>query len=195
MVQIEQEQVDFMEPTKIIVKLSEQLEKVNKLHKQVSVELPELLLQTYSQAADKANTGAKNQNRDLKRDGVLTLYLDDADNDEQSTDEEVKEEEVYVPQCDSDRIAQLLERSQQAIQRCQLTIQNVEQTQEHISSVTQGCHDTLERSEELSKAADNLQSKVFTNLVSATKELEKTTKAQKAAAKQNARKWKWPRLK
>merc|ERR1739844_476894 len=189
-VQIEQEQVDFSEPTKIIVKLSEQLEKVNKLHKQVSVELPELLLQTYSQVTERPTTAAKNQNRDLKKDGVLTLYLDEADNDEQSTDEEVKEEEeVYVPQCDSDRIAQLLERSQQAIQRCQLTIQNVEQTQEHISSVAQGCHDTLEKSEELSLAADNLQSKVFTNLISATKELEKTTKAQKAAAKQNARRW------
>ena len=112
MVQIEQEQVDsFMEPTKIIVKLSEQLEKVNKLHKQVSIELPELLLQTYSHATERPTTAAKNQNRDLKKDGVLTLYLDEADNDEQSTDEEVKEEEVYVPQCDSDRIAQLLERS------------------------------------------------------------------------------------
>ena len=192
MVQIEQEQVDsFMEPTKIIVKLSEQLEKVNKLHKQVSVELPELLLQTYSQAAERPTTAAKNQNRDLKKDGVLTLYLDEADNDEQSTDEEVKEEEVYVPQCDSDRIAQLLERSQQAIQRCQLTIQNVEQTQEHINTVTQGCQQTLERSQELQQAADNISSKVFSNLISATKELEKTTKAQKAAAlaKKNQKKW------
>ena len=112
MVQIEQEQVDsFSEPTKIIVKLSEQLEKVNKLHKQVSVELPELLLQTYSQATERPTTSVKNTNRDLKKDGVLTLYLDEADNDEQSTDEEVKEEEVYVPQCDSDRVAQLLKRS------------------------------------------------------------------------------------
>ena len=112
MVQIEQEQVDsFSEPTKIIVKLSEQLEKVNKLHKQVSVELPELLLQTYSQATERPTTSVKNTNRDLKKDGVLTLYLDEVDNDEQSTDEEVKEEEVYVPQCDSDRVAQLLERS------------------------------------------------------------------------------------
>ena len=192
MVQIEQEQADsFMQPTKIIVKLSEQLEKVNKLHKQVSVELPELLLQTYSQATERPTTAAKNQNRDLKKDGVLTLYLDEADNDEQSTDEEVKEEEVYVPQCDSDRIAQLLERSQQAIQRCQLTIQNVEQTQEHINTVTQGCQQTLERSQELQQAADNISSKVFSNLISATKELEKTTKAQKAAAlaKKNQKKW------
>merc|ERR1739844_427990 len=104
-----------------------------------------------------------NQNRDLKKDGVLTLYLDDADNDEQSTDEEVKEEEVYVPQCDSDRIAQLLERCQQA----------------------------LERSQELQQAADNISSKVFSNLISATKELEKTTKAQKSAAlaKKNQKKW------
>ena len=193
MVQIEQEQVDsFSEPTKIIVKLSEQLEKVNKLHKQVSVELPELLLQTYSQVTNRPTTAAKNQNRDLKKDGVLTLYLDEADNDEQSTDEEVKEEEeVYVPQCDSDRIAQLLERSQQAIQRCQLTIQSVEQTQEHINTVAQGCQQTLERSQELQQAADNISSKVFSNLISATKELEKTTKAQKAAAlaKKTQKKW------
>ena len=192
MVQIEQEQVDsFMEPTKIIVKLSEQLKKVDKLHKQVSVELPELLLQTYTQVAERANTGAKNQNRDLKRDGVLTLYLDDADNDDQSTDEEVKEEEVYVPQCDSDRIAQLIERSQQAIQRCQVTIQNVEQTQEHITAVTQGCEQTLKRGHELEQAFDALQSKVFTNLISATKELEKTTKAQEAAAKAKKNQGKW----
>merc|ERR1712083_114015 len=101
------------------------------------------------------------------------------------------EEEVYVPQCDSDRIAQLLERSQQAIQRCQLTIQNVEQTQEHINTVTQGCQQTLERSQELQQAADNISSKVSSNLISATKELEKTTKAQKAAAlaKKNQKKW------
>ena len=107
MVQIEQEQVDsFIEPTKIIVKLSEQLETVNKLHKQVSVELPELLRQTPILAA----AGSQKHNRDLMRDGVLTLYLDEDDNEEQSTDEEVKSEE-YVPQCDSDRIAKLLERS------------------------------------------------------------------------------------
>ena len=113
MVQIEQEQFDsFIEPTKIIVKLTEQLEKVNKLHKQVSVELPEHLLQPPSQAAKVAATGSRKQNKDLMKDGVITLYLDEADNDEQSTDEEVKsEEEVYVPQCDSERIAQLLERS------------------------------------------------------------------------------------
>ena len=67
------------------------------------------------------------------RDGVLTLYLDDDQNSEdQSTDEEVKSEEVYVPECDSDRIAKLLERSQRAVQQCQITIQNVEQTQEHL---------------------------------------------------------------
>ena len=44
------------------------------------------------------------------RDGVLTLYLDEDDNEEQSTDEEVKSEE-YVPQCDSERISKLIERS------------------------------------------------------------------------------------
>ena len=50
------------------------------------------------------------------RDGVLTLYLDDDQNSEdQSTDEEVKSEEVYVPEGDSDRIAKLLERSQRAV--------------------------------------------------------------------------------
>ena len=53
------------------------------------------------------------------RDGVLTLYLDE-ESEDQSTDEEIKTEveEVYVPQCDADRIAKLLERSQRAIQQC-----------------------------------------------------------------------------
>ena len=87
------------------------------MHKQVSIELPELLAATQ---AEMTKSKATRKNQDLMRDGVITLYLDEND-EEQSTDEEVKEE-VYVPQCDSERIAKLLQRSQQAILRCQKTI-------------------------------------------------------------------------
>ena len=114
------------------------------------------------------------------RDGVLTLYLDDGEfenSEDQSTDEEVKSEEVYVPECDSDRIAKLLERSQRAVEQCQMTIQNVEQTQEHLREVRQGCQDTFEKSAEFEKITEKLTSQVFTNLVTATQELEKTAKA------------------
>ena len=117
--QIRQELVDNQEqPTdtatnqNIIVNLTEQLKRVSKLHKQVSTELPELLELPANQSGK-----SKPQNRDLKGDGVLTLYLDEdleeeSNEDEQSTEEEVKqEEEVYVPECDNDRIAKLLLRS------------------------------------------------------------------------------------
>ena len=117
--QIRQELVDDQEKPSdattnqnIIVNLTEQLKKVSKLHKQVSTELPELL-----ELSAKQTSKSKTQNRDLKGDGVLTLYLDEnleeeSFEDEQSTEEEVKqEEEVYVPECDNERIAKLLLRS------------------------------------------------------------------------------------
>ena len=124
-------------------------QRAQKIQRLASVDVSSMLADIAKNLRNIQNTIVEEEPQKHILDRTTTLSLLDSESENESTDDHSAEEELYESQYDSDRIAQIIARSQKAVDGCANVIKAVKSTQQRLTDLQKSCHATIHNTQSL----------------------------------------------